>query len=175
MTGHETNGVLETSVLVLNGHYEPLSVCPVKRALILLILGKAEMVEGSSFWVRSTHRAWEAPSIIRVLRAIRPFRRGAALTKKNVLRRDGHRCQYCGRSRGPMTTDHVIPRSLGGSESWSNLVTACVSCNRRKGNRTPEQAGMTLLRRPPVPRGAGAVVILGTVPDRRWRPYLFRL
>lgn len=163
---------LSRSVLIVNGHYEPLTVCHARRALVLLVLGRAEMVEASEFTVRSAFQIWTVPSIIRLVRAVRPHRRSTALTKKNVLKRDGHRCQYCGSTHGKMTTDHVVPRSQGGAESWRNLVCACAACNRAKGNRTPQQAGMRLLRPPSVPRGIGAVTLLGTLPDPRWRPFL---
>lgn len=163
---------LARSVLILNGHYEPLTICHARRALILIVLGRAEVVEVSEFSVRSATLVWPVPSIIRITRAVRPHRRGLALTKKNVLRRDGHRCQYCGASHGKMTTDHVVPRSQGGAESWRNLVCACAPCNRRKGNRTPQQAGMRLLRAPSVPRGLGAVALLGCAPDPRWWPFI---
>jgi 5-methylcytosine-specific restriction endonuclease McrA len=140
---------------------------------VLVVLGRAEMVEASEATVRSALAVWPVPSVIRVLRAVRPYRRSMALTKKNVLKRDGHRCQYCGSTQGKMTTDHVIPRSQGGAESWRNLVCACSACNRTKGNRTPHQAGMRLLRAPSVPRGVGTAALLGAVPDPRW--YIFLL
>jgi 5-methylcytosine-specific restriction endonuclease McrA len=163
---------LSRSVLILNGHYEPLTVCQARRALVLVLLGRAEMVQASDHVVRSPVAAFPVPSIIRVLRAVRPHRRAVALTKKNVLKRDGHRCQYCGATHGKMTTDHVVPRSRGGAESWRNLVCACAACNRRKGNRTPQQAGMQLLRPPSVPRGLGAVALLGALPDPCWGDFL---
>lgn len=163
---------LTRSVLILNGHYEPLTVCHARRALVLVVLGRAEIVESSEYTIRSAVQIWPVPSIIRILRAVRPHRRSAAPTKKNVLKRDAHRCQYCGSAHGKMTADHVVPRSQGGSESWRNLVCACASCNRAKGNRTPQQAGMRLLRQPTIPRGIGAVPLMGAVPDPRWRPFL---
>lgn len=163
---------LTRSVLILNGHYEPLTVCQARRALCLLVLGRAEMVEPSGDHVRSAVQIWPVPSVIRMLRAVRPHRRAVALTKKNILKRDAHRCQYCGSAHGKMTTDHVIPRSQGGMESWRNLVCACAACNRAKGNRTPHQAGMRLLRAPSVPRGVGAVALVGSIPDPRWRAFL---
>lgn len=165
---------LSRSVLILNGQYEPLTVCQARRALILLVLGRAEMVEASGHIVRSPVTVFPVPSVIRVPRAVRPHRRSLPLTKKNVLRRDGHRCQYCGSTQGKMTADHVVPRSRGGAESWRNLVCACAACNRRKGNRTPQQAGMELLRAPSTPLGLGAVALLGILPDPSWRTFLRR-
>lgn len=163
---------LSRSVLILNGHYEPLTVCHARRALVLVFLGRAEVVEASDAVVRSTVAVFPVPSVIRIARSVRPHRRRVALTKKNVLRRDAHRCQYCGSAHGKMTTDHVVPRSQGGGESWLNLVCACAACNRRKGNRTPQQAGMQLLRAPRPPQSIGAVAVFGTLPDPRWGIFL---
>ena len=162
---------LYRSVLILNGHYEPLTVCHARRAIVLVVLGRAEMVEASEHIIRSAVNIWPVPSVIRILRGVRPHRRSVALTKKNVLKRDGHRCQYCGSTHGKMTTDHVLPRSQGGAESWRNLVCACAACNRAKGSRTPQQAGIRLLRQPTVPHGVGALTLLGSLPDPRWRAF----
>jgi 5-methylcytosine-specific restriction endonuclease McrA len=100
-------------------------------------------------------------------------RKRIALTRRNVLKRDGYRCQYCGTRRGPMTTDHVVPRALGGRDRWDNLVCACIRCNNRKGNRTPEQAGMGLARAPRAPHRYMQITFYTPIPDKRWRPYLF--
>ena len=117
--------------------------------------------------------SYQLPSILRLNYYVRVHRRDVPLTKRNVLRRDGGVCQYCGRRHGMMTTDHVVPRSLNGSDSWENLVCACSDCNARKGNRTPIQAMMTLRRKPKKPHYfTFAVTALGDVPDG-WRQYLF--
>jgi 5-methylcytosine-specific restriction endonuclease McrA len=94
------------------------------------------------------------------------------LTRKNVLLRDNNQCQYCGTSRGPMTVDHIIPKTMGGTDSWENLVCACPRCNNKKGNRTPEQAGMKLPRKPSRPSYITFIQRNGEV-SKRWRPYLF--
>jgi len=165
--------VLDSKVLVLNQNYEPLSVCRAQRALVMVVLGKAEIVERYDAEVRSVSFSMPLPSVVRLQMYIRAPRRRTALTRRNVLKRDGFRCQYCGTRRGPMTTDRVVPRSLGGRDSWTNLVCACVGCNNRKGSRTPEQAGMRLARPPRRPHRYTQVTFWSTIPDRRWRPYLF--
>jgi len=89
------------------------------------------------------------------------------------LRRDGYRCQYCGTRGEPLTTDHIIPRSMGGSETWENLVTACIRCNNKKGNRSPDRAGMTLLAMPRRPSFYSFIKFYHPDSHDKWRPYLF--
>lgn len=165
--------LLQKKVLVLNQNYEPLAVTRAQRAVVLVVLGKAEIVERYDSEVRSVSRVVPLPSVVRLCVYIRAPRPEVALTRRNVLKRDGYRCQYCGTRRGPMTTDHVVPRSLGGGDAWTNLVCACVRCNNRKGNRTPEQADMRLARPPRRPHRYTQITFTTPIPDRRWRPYLF--
>lgn len=165
--------LLEKKVLVLNQNYEPLTVCHAQRAVVLVVLGKAEIVERYDGVVRSVSCAVPLPSVVRLSVYIRAPRQPVALTRRNVLKRDGYRCQYCATRRGPMTTDHVVPRSLGGGDSWTNLVCACIRCNNRKGSRTPEQANMPLLRPPRRPHRYTQITFYSAIPDKRWRPYLF--
>lgn len=165
--------LLEQKVLVLNQNYEPLTVTRAQRAVVLVVLGKAEIVERYEAEVRSPSRAVPLPSVVRLCMYIQVPRKEVALTRRNVLKRDRHTCQYCGTHRGPMTTDHVVPRSRGGGDSWTNLVCACVNCNNKKGSRTPEQARMELARPPRRPQRYTQILLYTTIPDRRWRPYLF--
>ncbi|MFQ6617067.1 MAG: HNH endonuclease, partial [Fidelibacterota bacterium] len=145
----EGNGKMNRHVLVLNQNYEPMHVCNVKRAVTMIYLGKAQIIEKESDWVRSVSLAIPFPSVVRLEEYIRtPYREDIILSRKNILKRDRHRCQYCGNGNVPLTVDHVIPKVKGGLESWDNLVCACIECNNRKGNRTPEEAGMKLIRRP---------------------------
>lgn len=165
---------LNSKVLVLNQSYEPISVCSAKKALLLLFLTKAEMVEKrASLAVRSIRETYAYPSVIRLSAYLRvPFKK-VELSRKNILRRDGFHCMYCGDHHPPLTVDHIIPRSRGGADVWENLVCACVKCNNRKGSRTPEEAGIRLLT---IPRKPHHVLFLkhyaGRVDDT-WRPYLF--
>jgi 5-methylcytosine-specific restriction endonuclease McrA len=165
--------MLDQHVLLLNQNYEPLSVCKARRALVLMLSRKAELIESSGRAARSVRLAILLPSVLRLNYYVRVRRREVPLTKRNVLRRDGGVCQYCGQRRGAMTTDHVVPRSLSGTDAWENLVCACPECNARKGNQTPVQAAMALRRKPKRPHYfTFAVSGLGDVPEV-WRQYLF--
>lgn len=162
------------SVLVLNQYYEPISVCSARRAVVLVVLGKAEIIERDSLNIRSVSIEYPLPSVVRLILFARNPRRVIQPTRKNVIRRDRCRCQYCGRERGPMTTDHVIPRKIGGKDSWDNLVCACISCNNRKGDRTPEEAGMKLLRQPRMPHYISFIGLTDKPVNQNWKPYLFQ-
>jgi 5-methylcytosine-specific restriction endonuclease McrA len=135
-------------VLVLNGNYEPINVCTTKRAMGLILSDKATVLENGRGFIRTISRAYERPSVIRLIYVVRRPRPRVRLCKREILRRDGYRCQYCGRELGQLTIDHVIPRYRGGEHSWENLVAACPQCNRRKGGRTLMEARMRLLRQP---------------------------
>ena len=169
------NGKISRKVLVLNHNYEPLSVCNVKKAVILLFLGKAELIEAShGRYLHSVTMTMPFPSIVRLSVYVRiPFKK-IVLSRKNILRRDGHRCQYCGRGGDvALTVDHVVARAKGGQDSWENLVAACVRCNNKKGDRLPSEAQMSLLRKPIRPNHVMFIRdVVGSVDDR-WKPYLF--
>jgi 5-methylcytosine-specific restriction endonuclease McrA len=150
-------------VLVLDAGYQAVNVVPVRRALTLLTSGRAVAVEkDENVAIRSERESIGCPVIIRLFIAVahRVYRAlRVRFNKRHVLARDGHRCQYCG-SLEDLTVDHVVPRSRrdhaypdGGPTNWENCVTACLSCNLRKGNRTPEEAKMQLEQRPVEPRG----------------------
>ncbi len=174
LNAKNNHGRLNSKVLVLNQNYEPMSVCNVKKAIVLLFRGKAEIVEASHGKVlRSVSLTMPFPSVVRLFVYIRVPYKKIILSRKNILRRDAHKCQYCGRSDMSLTVDHVMPRSRGGEDVWENLVCACVTCNNRKGDRTPEEARMTLTRTPSKPNHVTFIKhVVGTV-DERWRPYLF--
>ncbi|MEM1127823.1 MAG: HNH endonuclease [Bacteroidota bacterium] len=160
-------------VLVLNQDYSALTVCSVERAIILVHLHKAELVSAlPGRFVRSPSLKVPFPSVVRLRAYVRvPFKR-IMLTRKNVLRRDRHRCQYCG-SHDELTVDHILPRSRGGRDTWENLVAACTRCNNRKGSRTPAEAGMTLRTKPFRPSYVMFIRdFVGSV-DEAWKPYLF--
>ncbi|RPI69214.1 MAG: HNH endonuclease [Ignavibacteriae bacterium] len=165
---------LNTKVLVLNQSYEPISVCSAKKALLLLFLTKAEMVEHrSSIIVRSVRESYPYPSVIRLSAYLRlPFKK-IELSRKNILRRDGFQCMYCGERKPPLTVDHIIPRSRGGTDQWENLVCACIKCNNRKGSRTPEEANMILKTQPRKPHHVLFLKQHAGNVDETWRPYLF--
>ena len=160
-------------VLVLNQDYCALTVCSVERAIILVLLHKAELVEASNSRVirsPSTHLPW--PSIVRLKAYVSvPYKR-IMLSRKNVLRRDRFRCQYCS-GRDKLTIDHVVPKSRGGRDTWENLVAACTRCNNKKGSRTPEEANMRLLRKPFRPSHVMFIRDYVGNLDDTWKPYLF--
>jgi 5-methylcytosine-specific restriction endonuclease McrA len=167
----------EVAVLVLNGSFEPLHFTNARRAITLLLSGKAETVESSPRVVRSPSHAFPLPAVIRLALYIRkPFAERVAFNKKNILRRDHYACQYCGRRGDRLTVDHVLPRSRGGSTTWTNVVAACLRCNLRKGNRTLEESGMALPRAPRQPEFLLSVQLLrhphGPSFLDAWRKYL---
>lgn len=160
-------------VLVLNQDYCALTICSVERAVVLVLMRKAELVEAhDQRFVRSPSTRLPWPSIVRLKAYVSvPYKR-IMLSRKNVLRRDRFRCQYCS-SRDKLTIDHVIPKSRGGRDTWENLVAACTRCNNRKGNRTPDEANMRLLRKPFRPSHVMFIRdYVGTL-DETWKPYLF--
>ena len=165
--------VLGQAVLVLNQNYEPLNVCSVRRALTLVFCGKASSVEMGDGNVRTVRDAFPIPSVVRLERYIRAPRRRVVLSKRNILKRDNYQCQYCGLVDRKMTIDHIVPKKHKGPETWENLVAACVTCNARKGDRPPEQAGLRLLRKPKRPNNVTFIRNFVGVADHRWKPYLF--
>jgi len=166
--------MLSRNVLVLNQNYEPLSVCTVKRAVVLIYLGKAEIIEKyDGNMVRSVSWSSPVPSVVRLGFYIRVPQKRILLTRKNIIKRDDHTCQYCGENHTQMTVDHVIPKIYGGQDSWENLVCACIRCNNIKGNRTPEQAGMRILKRPKRPNHITFIQHFVGISDHRWKQYLF--
>ena len=159
------------AVLLLNASMEPLCVVPARRAVVLLLSGKADLVHGSGRCFRSEHLEVPAPSVVRLRRYVRvPYRHRAALTRRGVFLRDGGTCQYCGVPAE--NVDHVVPRSRGGRHEWENVVASCRRCNARKEDRTPSEAHMPLRRAPYAPRAAfWLVVAVGRVAPE-WRTYL---
>jgi 5-methylcytosine-specific restriction endonuclease McrA len=146
--------VLNRPVLVFSKSYMPINRITVKRALVLLVSGRAEPLDfgqGEGVAVHSPTAVFTVPSTIRLtMNHIQRAWRVPAVSRREVLKRDKHTCQYCG-SNKQLTLDHIIPRSKGGPHSWTNVVTACARCNSRKGDRTPTQAGMTLRSQPKPP------------------------
>ncbi|MEM9511092.1 MAG: HNH endonuclease [Cyanobacteria bacterium P01_E01_bin.48] len=138
-------------VLVLNASYEPLNIATWQRAVVLLLKGKAEQVEHNGRYI---YPDFPLPTVIRLRNYITVPYKQIPLTRRNVLYRDEHQCQYCGCHNDELTLDHVLPRSRKGGDTWENVVAACVRCNIKKGNRTPQEAGMPLLRQPRRPHSS---------------------
>jgi len=161
-------------VLVLNASYEPIHVCSVRRAAVLLLKRKAEMLEAGELSMRSEQLTLDRPEVIRLITYVRIPRdvHRRKITRKAVLARDSWTCQYCGSERGGLTVDHVIPRSRGGESVWENIVASCAPCNRRKGNRLPREIQMHP-RNPPRPPGPTVFIrVAAPTPPAIWEPYL---
>lgn len=166
--------------LVLNASYEPLKIVDWQRAITLWCRGKVEILAEHDREVRAVSFTFKLPSVIRLLRFVQVRGRDGVVpfTRANIYARDGYSCLYCGETFADrdLTFDHVIPQAQGGHKGWENIVTCCVPCNRRKDARTPEEAGMPLLRAPRRPTKATMLlrVTLGmrTVPAT-WRDYLY--
>ena len=131
-------------VLLLNANYAPLNVCTTRRAVGLIMSGKASMLLDGRGMIKTVRVSFPRPSVIRLEYMVKRPRAHVPLTKREIFRRDQYTCKYCGARHVPLTIDHVIPRHRGGEYSWKNLVTACQSCNHRKGGRTLNQSGMKL-------------------------------
>jgi len=165
--------------LLLNASYEPLKVVDWQKAITLWCQGKVEVIAVHDREIRSVTFSFKLPSVIRLLRFVKIRRRldYVPFSRINIYARDAHTCQYCRQAFSPMdlTFDHVVPVAQGGRKDWENIVTCCVTCNRKKGGRTPAEAGMRLLRSPRRPDSAPAIRItvgLHNAPES-WRDYLY--
>lgn len=139
-------------VLVLNQNFEPLHIASLRRALVLVLRGRAELLEDYGFVIPSAQSHFPAPSVIRLMTLVRRPPMRVRLTRRAVFQRDNYTCQYCGIRTNDLTIDHVVPRSRGGKHTWENVVSACRACNHRKGGKSLAEAHMTLLRQPFEPR-----------------------
>jgi 5-methylcytosine-specific restriction endonuclease McrA len=138
-----------SKVLVLNASYEPLNICSWRRAVVLILKGKAESIEHNG---KVLYTNFPLPTVIRLRSYVKIPYKEISLSRRNVLHRDNYTCQYCGDRRHDLTIDHIVPRSRGGIDTWENVVAACLKCNVKKGDRTPREAGLVLMttpRRPP--------------------------
>ncbi|MGB1583716.1 MAG: HNH endonuclease [Solirubrobacterales bacterium] len=169
---------LRGRVLVLNASFEPINVCTVRRAIVLILKEKAEVIDehASAYGNCELHAekvSFTRPSVIRLRSYVRipyqSFRR--KITRRAVFARDGWECQYCGR-RGSLTMDHVVPRSKGGDTSWENVVACCAGCNRRKGDRSVSQSGMKLRTRPRAPQATIFIHVASPTIPVQWLPYV---
>jgi 5-methylcytosine-specific restriction endonuclease McrA len=164
-----------TDVLMLNQSWEPLRLVSLKKAIILLLQEKAELVEAAEQRLRAQHVVFDIPLVIRLVRyvSIKRGRRPISCSRRGVLLRDRDTCQYCGAMPGRkrLTIDHVLPRSRGGVTSWENCVAACEACNRAKGGRTPAEARMALRSVPAAPKYL-AFALLGELQhNATWSKY----
>ena len=163
--------------LVLSQGFEPVKIVPWRRAITLLFLGKVEVIEEYDRNIKTTSLAIKIPAVVRLLGAFRRHKKPVKFSRINIYGRDKFTCQYCGVKKkiGELTYDHILPRSRGGKTTWLNIATCCQDCNRRKADRTPEQAGMRLLKTPVQPTATPVLVVAvsrESVPDA-WRDYMY--
>jgi 5-methylcytosine-specific restriction endonuclease McrA len=163
---------LAQHVLVLNATYEPLNVCSLRRACVLLLKEKAEVVEVHRRPLLTSSSTFPHPTVIRLVSYVRvPAFYARRITRRAVFARDGFRCQYCG-NPGRLTVDHVLPRSRGGPSSWENSVTSCAPCNLRKADRLPHEAGMRLRSKPRPPAPGLFITLAAPEVPAAWEGYL---
>jgi 5-methylcytosine-specific restriction endonuclease McrA len=170
---HQRRGPEVGRVLVLNATYEPVNVCTVRRAVVLLLKEKAEVIEQADRQLHSANTTIARPVVIRLVSYVRIPRDAhrRKITRRAVFARDDWTCQYCG-ARSQLTVDHVIPRSKGGGSTWDNIVASCAPCNRRKGDALPRQAGMRLNRVPRTPNPNVFIQVASPTIPVAWRQYL---
>jgi len=157
--------------LLLNASFEPLCVVPVRRAVVLVLKEKAEVVSRNGAEIRSERLSIPVPNVIRLVHYVRvPFRSRVPLSRRAVFARDSHRCQYCGHAAENI--DHVVPRSRGGEHSWENVVASCRACNARKEDRLLSETELSLRRIPIAPHATLWVVATAGSIDPSWEPYL---
>ena len=164
---------LNKKVLLLNQSYQPLMTLGAKRAIILSFSDKVEVLERYADQIRSINLSVFIPSVIRLRDYVRFNKKRIPLSRKNILKRDNHICQYCNRKSSFMTVDHIVPKHKGGSDSWENLVTACVPCNTRKGNKLLKDINMSLLKIPKAPSILFNLQSDLSSAQNSWKPYLF--
>ena len=165
--------MLSSAVLVLNQNYEPLNVCNMHRAVVLVWRGKAEILENGLGEINSFSISLPIPSVIRLHYLIhRPWHR-RKLTRHEIFIRDKYTCQYCSKQIHELTLDHIMPRHRGGEHTWDNVTSACKKCNHRKAGHTPEEVGMKLMKKPSQP-GRGVYHMVYPYIDRRyeWKKYV---
>ncbi len=170
---HQRRGPEVGRVLVLNATYEPVNVCTVRRAVVLLLKQKAELLERAEWEIHAASTTLARPVVIRLVTYVRIPRdtHRRKITRRAVFARDNWTCQYCG-SRAQLTVDHVVPRSKGGASTWDNIVASCAPCNRRKGDALPRQAGMHLLSQPRTPSPHVFIQVASPTIPAAWRQYL---
>lgn len=161
---------MSKQVLVLNAGYEPLSLVSVRRAIVLLLREKAELLEATQQVLSSSQRTIPVPLVIRLVHYVKLPHRRVPATRAAVMLRDAFVCQYCAEAPGRhnLTVDHVVPRSRGGRHDWDNLVTACKRCNQKKGSLLPDEAAMRLVRKPVEPSYMALVLLSNPVAAERW-------
>ncbi len=166
---------MNPEVLVLNSDYEPLNVCNMRRALVMVYLGKAEVLHAHESFQASVITDFPPPSVVKLRHHVRRPLPELRLSRRTVFARDNYTCQYCGITSKDLTIDHVTPKRHGGQMHWENLVTACRKCNMKKGDKWLNQSGMKLARTPRRPRYVPYISLTKYLSGRQnsvWRDYL---
>lgn len=172
-----TTDVMSLQTLVLDQGMQPVKIVHWQRALVLLAGGKIEILDSYENVIRGPSLVMNVPAVVRLKRGFKRFKKPVKFSRINVYARDDYRCQYCNQRRRieDLTYDHVVPRAQGGKTTWTNITTACLECNGRKANRTPEQAGMKLLKKPvqPVDNPRSAIPIHPRSMPQAWKDYVY--
>ena len=172
-TKFSNNNLLSSAVLVLNANYSPMTICTAKRAISLHFLDKIDILSNYEEKINSPSLSLELPSVIKIRTYIKNNNMAVEISRKNILARDNYKCQYCGKQSKSLTVDHVLPKFRNGQDTWENLVAACKNCNQLKGEKTPEEAKMPLLKKPKRPNRIHYFQRLVKDKQADWRPYLF--
>ncbi|HEY3297759.1 MAG TPA: HNH endonuclease [Armatimonadota bacterium] len=162
-------------VLVLNNDYEPLNVCNLRRAIVLVCMGKADVLHNDHHLVGMVSGAFDSPSVVKLRHYVNRPIPELKLSRRSVFARDNFTCQYCGATGREMTVDHVVPRRHGGPSTWENLVCCCRKCNNKKGDKSLEKSGMVLARQPRRPKYVPFISLTKYLSGARndvWRDYL---
>jgi 5-methylcytosine-specific restriction endonuclease McrA len=164
-------------VLLLNITFEPLKVINWKKAILMLTLGKVEVLEEYNREIHSVSFAIKLPAVVRLLRFVKRPKTPVKFSRQNIYIRDNYKCQYCGSKLPPteLTWDHILPRARGGKTEWGNIVTCCIDCNRRKGGRIPSEVSMKLIRKPGRPEWLPILKITLSFKHmpQSWRDYIY--
>ncbi|HEY3312105.1 MAG TPA: HNH endonuclease [Anaerolineales bacterium] len=164
---------MDTLVLVLNSNFEPLNVCTTRRAIGMMLEGRAALIANGRGEIKTVSHAYPLPSVIRLAHMVQRPRPHVKLTRREVFRRDNYTCQYCGRKVPNLTIDHVLPRHLGGKHVWTNVVTACSTCNHQKGGRKLEESRVRLLTIPHEPHPSARYLFGQHLMDNQeWEPFI---
>ena len=165
--------MINQKVLVLNQSYEPLMVVNAKRAIVLVLKNKVELLEKYKDSIKTVSSQFDSPSVVRLNFYVKIKYKDTPINRKNILKRDNNRCQYCNKFSTCLTIDHIVPRNKGGKDTWENLVAACGSCNTKKGDHFLKELGMKLLKEPRKPSKIFQLQSYVNKGKNNWKPYLF--
>jgi 5-methylcytosine-specific restriction endonuclease McrA len=175
VTPEPHRSVLHGEVLVLNSDYEPLNVCNLRRAILLICLGKVDVLHAEPVRIRTYDGEMHSPSVVKLRHQVKRPVPQLRLSRRGIFARDRYTCQYCGTTARELTIDHVVPKRLGGGSSWENLVCCCRRCNTKKGDKSLQSSGMQLKRPPRRPRYVPYISLTKYVQGSKnevWRDYL---